>query len=187
MRNGRHTFTWGDVAHAKAELETMLKPPDDYPADATEPYYPDGPDTVMFSWGYGELWADGEVVARGDVVFNANELTPPTRSDCYITIEADRIGNYTLTPTFGWECEDGDDSIYVQEYSDHEGIASTFGWRPLRLGKPRRVDRQGRVWRLGRDRGSIGSSPTGYLDSVAVWSDGVPDPGYFPVWGPDCD
>lgn len=33
----------------------------------------DGPEIAVFSFGYGEIWADGDVTAHGRVVFKVNE------------------------------------------------------------------------------------------------------------------
>lgn len=50
-------FTADDVAHTRDTFLTL----DD------ETY--DGPETVMLSFGYADVWMDGEITAYGSVVF----------------------------------------------------------------------------------------------------------------------
>ncbi len=51
-----------DVTTAAEEYKAIQDDIDDY----------DGPVTAVFSWGYGEVWADGEVTAFGQTVFTVD-------------------------------------------------------------------------------------------------------------------
>lgn len=55
-----------DRAHAAEVYREEVEP---YVLDDTY----DGPTTAMFSFGYGDIFADGDVVAFGSVIFNCLE------------------------------------------------------------------------------------------------------------------
>lgn len=57
-------YTDRDVELAREILSARESDPDD----------DGGPETAMFSWGYGDVWLDGEVSAYGVVVFNVNDI-----------------------------------------------------------------------------------------------------------------
>ena len=60
-----------DLSWLRQNHDEMMEPPDDH--DENEPYWPDGPDVVMTSIGYVELWADGDVVSGGVRIANILE------------------------------------------------------------------------------------------------------------------
>jgi hypothetical protein len=57
------TLTDDDKQHLHEEYQYMLADEEDY----------DGPETVMVSCGYVDLWIDGDVVAHGRTIWNVEE------------------------------------------------------------------------------------------------------------------
>jgi hypothetical protein len=51
-----------DIEHARATWAALNEDPDNY----------DGPETIMLSIGYADVWLDGDVVAFGKVVANVS-------------------------------------------------------------------------------------------------------------------
>ena len=58
-----HTLTDHDTEHARATWAELNENPDEY----------DGPETIMLSFGYADVYLDGDVVAFGKVVANVAE------------------------------------------------------------------------------------------------------------------